>query len=189
MKFKIIYLVFFVMILQSCQSKIESKALEIQFKNSKSEVLFRGRLNEDNNPTGIWSFYDEDLNNILTIYFGDSIESPEFSFEMMSKEGKMIHFSHYIEGVEIERKECFDYQKINYENGRYIFRTFLEGFFISDPRYREKLRSLSKKKLFDKINSISKENDIIPDFTNNELEAVYKYLHNDRISSAPLPRE
>ncbi|TCN53839.1 hypothetical protein EV143_101633 [Flavobacterium chryseum] len=165
---------FFVLFLISCsnsEEKLKSPIEKVKIKNNSGVLLLSGQMKNDTLPYGLWTFYNDKEKLILELEFNDS---NNLSIKQYSRNGKIIYDAYYINGKLLEEKKCADFEKINYDNGRYLFNKYLDPYFNSEFG-KIKKESLSDLKI--KIDFLRSKYKNIPIFNDNEMKAIVCFFN------------
>lgn len=175
---KSLFLIIITILLNSCNrndNAVINKKKTIRVYNSTNNNLILGELIKDSIPIGLWTYYDNKDNAILSInHIYEENGKLSLSIKQYDK-NKVIYESHYIDGRLIDEKKYLDYQSISVDNGKYLYKTFLASFFEANNLIKD-VSTLEKNYLIGKIDSLKKDHKILPEFTSNEKESIFLYL-------------
>lgn len=148
---------------------------KVEFTNEDKEVLFSGKIDKDGSPEGLWILNDASGDVILELNFDSSTNAKDIFIKHYCNK-KIIYDAYSSNGNIIEEKTCIDFQEISYNNGRYIFINYLEPYYYKEFGKIDKNNN-SLRDIRDKINMLKLKYKKIPNFNNNELEALLCYFN------------
>lgn len=182
------YLALFYLIIISCnkqENKYNQENLhnkKIILENSNNQILFYAELLNDSIPTGVWSFYNDKGNRLLTIVFNNEKDIYHYELKHYDENNKIIAITNVRDGMVLRQRSFLDFQNVNQNNGRFLFSTYFVPYLIDHPSYQDITSGFmpidETKKI---LNELIKNNPTIPEMTEKEMEAVYFYLEDTKI--------
>lgn len=169
---KVIFLGF---LFYSCNENL-NKNNNILKVEKNGNLLFYGEVDNSDNPIGVWNFLNSEGKTISTISFTGGKNNFAYEIKQYDSNGKEVYTVFYEDGKVLEEKKCDDFYKINYENGRYLYDSYLEPFLD-----KTKLDNYSESDFKRILNEIRTNNDsIIPVFSKNEILSILEYLNTNK---------
>jgi len=155
---------------------------KIIVKNSSNSLIFTGQVLSDSIPSGIWSFYDQNGDDILSIVFNNDDGLYHYTIMQNVKNKKILSTIEVLDG-EIVKQEIFtDSQANNTLNGKILFEEFIKPYLSIHPEYKNILSGIvSAEKINLVFEELKNEYSDFPKLNNREMQAIYKYLNNPRI--------
>lgn len=171
---KPLYLILLFTLISSCTEN-SNTGKKIITTGKNGAILFSGEI-KDSQPDGLWTMYDNKGKLVLELNFSSSPKTKDMLIKQYNSSGKIIYDAYYQNGILLEEKSCFDFEQVNYENGRYIFNHYLVPYYYEEFGKAKKNTS-DIKDIKSKITFLRSKYKNIPNFTENEIKALLCYFN------------